>query len=121
MAKLTEADLKSEDAKSVWRLFADNHHHIEDFSLGALLRLDASEDYSESNTIISIKIQFLAIEIARNREGVNDEIRGKFKPVARKPRAVASELPTNTRGGVVMSEIEHELQQIIGGQHHLMS
>ena len=121
MAKLTEADLKSEDAKSVWRLFADNHHHIEDFSLGALLRLDASEDYSERNTIISIKIQFLAIEIARNREGFNDEIRGKFKPVARKPRAVASELPTNTRGGVVMSEIEHELQQIIGGQHHLMS
>ncbi len=33
------------------------------------------KDYSEENSIIVIKVQFLALEIARNREGFNDEIR----------------------------------------------
>jgi hypothetical protein len=33
------------------------------------------KDYSEENSIIVIKVQFLALEIARNREGFNDDIR----------------------------------------------
>ena len=37
--------------------------------------MDSSKDYSEDNTMISVKIQFFAIEIARNREGFNAELR----------------------------------------------
>ena len=35
------------------------------------------------------KIQFYAIELARNREGHNDKIRGKFKPKIRGPKKQA--------------------------------
>ncbi|NXR88964.1 PBDC1 protein, partial [Hypocryptadius cinnamomeus] len=47
---------------------------VEDFNFGTLLRLDARGKYSEENTIFATRIQFLAIEIARNREGCNDEV-----------------------------------------------
>ena len=117
MAKIAEDDLKSEANKTAWRNFAEEHKHIEDYSLGALLRLDSSLDYSEENSIISVKVQFLAVEIARNREGHNDAIRGKFKPTARKARGVKSEsaAPNNA-----VAEIEHELKQVLGGQHPLL-
>lgn len=44
------------------------------------MRLDCSKDYSEANTIIVPRVQFLAIELARNREGLNGTIRENFKP-----------------------------------------
>lgn len=50
-----------------------------DYSYGTLLRSDAAKDYAEENTILVTRIQFYAIEIARNREGVNDILRIKFK------------------------------------------
>ena len=66
------------------------------------------------------QVQFLAIEIARNREGLNEGIRGKFKPKARKARVEATAGAAVTEGSGGMTEIEHELQQILGGQHQLM-
>lgn len=48
--------------------------NLEDFSFGTLLRLSAGEEYSEANTILVTRVQFLAIEIARNREGANDAV-----------------------------------------------
>ncbi len=119
IGKLTESDIKSEDAKLKWREFSDFYKDVEDFSLGSLLRLDASKDYSEENTIIAIKIQFLAIEIARNREHFNDSIRDNFKPTPRKPKSKQPQLG-GLGGGTQMSEIEHELQQIIGGSHPML-
>ncbi|NXR65589.1 PBDC1 protein, partial [Rhadina sibilatrix] len=47
---------------------------VEDFNFGTLLRLDSRRDYSEENTILAPRIQFLAIEIARNREGCNQQV-----------------------------------------------
>lgn len=75
---------------------------VEDFNYGTLLRLDSRREYSEENTIFGEKrglrgrgrtptpqihpgvdlfpffsatrIQFFAIEIARNREGCNDHV-----------------------------------------------
>ncbi|XP_025026491.1 protein PBDC1, partial [Python bivittatus] len=44
---------------------------VEDFNFGTLLRLDCRRGYSEENTVLVPRIQFLAIEIARNREGCN--------------------------------------------------
>ena len=56
---------------------------VEDYNFATLVRLDASDEYSEPNTILATRIQFFCFEIARNREGLNDSIRTKFKP---KPR-----------------------------------
>lgn len=57
---------------------------IEDYSFATLVRLDARGEYSEANTVIVTRIQFLCIEVARNRESHNDSIRTNFKP---KPRS----------------------------------
>ena len=46
-------------------------HHVEDFNFGTLLRLDCSKGYSETNTTLVPRVQFLAIEVARNRQGLN--------------------------------------------------
>lgn len=51
---------------------------VEDHSFGTLLRLDCREDYSEANSTLVPRIQFYAIELARNREGHNNCIREKF-------------------------------------------
>ena len=75
---LSDATLKSASAKLQWRQFCtsyDNHPSLKDFNFGTLLRLDARRDYSEDNVTIVPKIQWLAIEIARNREGKNDHIK----------------------------------------------
>ena len=53
---------------------------MEDYSFGTLIRTDVNEDYSEKNSILVTRIQFFAIELARNREGLNDHVRSKFKP-----------------------------------------
>ena len=52
---------------------------VEDFNFATLLRLDCTGDYSEANTILVTRAQFVAIEIARNREGLNDGLNEKFK------------------------------------------
>lgn len=44
------------------------------------MRADASHDFGPDNSILVVRIQFWAIEIARNREGYNDKIRYKYKP-----------------------------------------
>jgi hypothetical protein len=41
--------------------------------------VDASEDYTQENTIFALRVQFLAIEIARNKEGANEPIFKKMK------------------------------------------
>ena len=45
--------------------------HVEEYNFGTLLRLDCKEGYSEANTTLVPRVQFLAIEIARNRQGLN--------------------------------------------------
>ncbi|MEE6522935.1 hypothetical protein FKM82_021584 [Ascaphus truei] len=67
--------LKSQSAKEKWRPFCMRFEKlVEDFNYGTLLRLDCSLEYMEENTIFSTRIQFFAIEIARNREGFNDVV-----------------------------------------------
>ena len=86
IANFTEDDIKNENAKAAWRKFSESYKDVEDYSLGCLLRLDSSKDYTEENTVIAIKIQYFAIEIARNREGCNDSLRSNFKPKKRTPK-----------------------------------
>ncbi|XP_050294085.1 protein PBDC1 [Anthonomus grandis grandis] len=78
---IRESELKSPKEKAKWRPFCEKFKNIvEDYSYGTLIRADATKDYSEENTILVTRIQFYAIEIARNREGVNDDLRRLFKP-----------------------------------------
>nr|XP_054765427.1 protein PBDC1-like [Lytechinus pictus] len=69
-------DLKSDKSKAKWRVFC-NHFDgtVDNFNYGTLLRLNVSEDYSESNSIFVTRIQFYAFEIARNRAGLNLAVR----------------------------------------------
>ncbi|PWA31951.1 hypothetical protein CCH79_00019294, partial [Gambusia affinis] len=99
--RLKEEDLKSDEAKQTWRPFCNQFEGVvEDFNYGTLLRLDCEKDYSEDNTIFgelgmsqwtkrrlsgqkvnimflvisATRVQFFAVEIARNREGHNDTV-----------------------------------------------
>lgn len=75
---LNEDDLKSGSAKTKWRIFIERFDKLEDFSFGTLLRADSSKEFSPTNLIFVVRVQFLAIECARNREGCNDSIRKHF-------------------------------------------
>lgn len=79
---INENELKSEESKAKWRPFCEQFKNcVEDYSYGTLLRADASKGYDEDNSILVTRIQFYAIELARNFEGVNDDIRKKFSHV----------------------------------------
>lgn len=78
---LKEDDIKSPKAKEEWRNFCESFKEIvDDYNTGTLIRLDSTKEYDQDNTIVVVRVQFLAIELARNREGYNDSIRKNFKP-----------------------------------------
>ncbi|OLL26985.1 Protein PBDC1 [Neolecta irregularis DAH-3] len=72
---IDEDKMKSPDGKKFWRefmlLFQEK---IEDFNFGTLLRSSPKAEYSPETTIFVPRMQFLAIEIWRNYEGLNDWI-----------------------------------------------
>ncbi|XP_065828490.1 protein PBDC1-like [Oscarella lobularis] len=71
--KINEDELKSKDSKAKWREFCNLFEKsVEEFNFGTLLRLDSSKGYSEENTTIVPRVQFYAIELARNKQGLND-------------------------------------------------
>ncbi|CAG2118638.1 unnamed protein product [Medioppia subpectinata] len=77
---MTEQTLKSDEAKTQWRQYCNEiQEFVEDFNFATLLRLDCRQDYSEANTIVVPRAQFVAIEVARNREGLNDGLNQLFK------------------------------------------
>ncbi|XP_071435239.1 protein PBDC1 [Pithys albifrons albifrons] len=86
---LDPEDLKSEPAKAKWRPFCLKFEGVvEDFNYGTLLRLDSRREYTEENTIFATRIQFFAIEIARNREGWNNEVYGSARnPGGEEPKS----------------------------------
>lgn len=68
-------DLKSEEAKVKWRPFCNMYEgKIDDYNFATLLRIDCSKGYEETNTILVTRIQFYAVEIARNRRGLNKHL-----------------------------------------------
>ena len=70
--KLVERDLKTDVEKDKWRKFIDeNQNLVEDYNFGTLLRNDSSQSYSEENSFFVVRLVFVVIEIARNREGHN--------------------------------------------------
>merc|ERR1739848_935901 len=110
-------DLKSDALKKRWREFCEAHKDVEDYSFATLLRLDSSGEYEEQNSVIVTKIQFYAIELARNREGHNSSIRHNSKPKRREPKKIEA---TNEATNQLSKEVECELQKILTGKHELM-
>jgi hypothetical protein len=74
---INEEEMKSAKGKERWRNFCEAFNTIEDYNFGTLLRTDASDEYGQETTIFVVRIQFYAVEIARNRAGMNDWIVGK--------------------------------------------
>ncbi|KAI8344225.1 hypothetical protein BC941DRAFT_6529 [Chlamydoabsidia padenii] len=69
---------KSPEAKEKWRLWINKYEkRVKEFNFGSLVRIDARDDYTEQNTMFGVRMQFYAIEIARNKKGLNDAIRNK--------------------------------------------
>lgn len=72
LAVISEDEMKSPSGKARWREYCEKFKEIEDYNFGTLLRIRANEEYSQENSIFAVRIQFYAIEIARNRAGLND-------------------------------------------------
>jgi len=69
---LNEEDIKNDVSKIKWRRFFELYKHMKNYNFGTLIRKDIRGNNNESNSFIVIRIQFYAIEVARNREGFND-------------------------------------------------
>lgn len=73
---INENEMKSVEGKKRWREFMNTYERtVDDFNFGTLLRADSSKEYSEENTIFVPRMQFYAVEIFRNRNGINDWIK----------------------------------------------
>lgn len=73
LQKIDENDLKNQASKEAWRTYiAKFEKTVNDYNFGTLIRTNSLEDYTERNTMFITRIQFYAIEICRNRTGLND-------------------------------------------------
>ncbi|KAF2103075.1 DUF757-domain-containing protein [Rhizodiscina lignyota] len=80
-ATINEDDMKSPKGKERWRNFVNEYEKkVDDFNFGTMLRNNPKAEYSEEDTIFAVRMQFYAIEIQRNREGLNDWIYEKNHP-----------------------------------------
>ncbi|GAA5999990.1 ribosome-associated Tef1p biogenesis chaperone CHP1 [Rhodotorula paludigena] len=85
---LDEDEMKSAQGKKRWRDFmmpfecvfsalsrrAGITKKIDEFNFGTLIRTNCEDDYTQENSMFGYRLQFYAIEIARNRRGLNDKI-----------------------------------------------
>ena len=77
-ATIDEDEMKSPAGKERWRKFMmvyeKGEKKVEDFNFGTMLRKSAKTEYGEKETIFAVRMQFYAVEIARNTAGLNDWI-----------------------------------------------
>ncbi|KAK3485207.1 polysaccharide biosynthesis-domain-containing protein [Neurospora hispaniola] len=72
---INEDEMKSKTGKERWRTFMMAYDKkIDDYNFGTLLRASPKTEYGEKETIFVPRMQFYAVEIARNRAGLNDWI-----------------------------------------------
>lgn len=86
--EIDEDTMKSKEGKERWRKFCMHYSEgadkVEDFNYGTMLRKSPKVEYEEKNTIFSVRMQFYAIEIARNRAGLNDWVYEKAQAESKK-------------------------------------
>ncbi|KAI5844582.1 polysaccharide biosynthesis-domain-containing protein [Morchella snyderi] len=76
---LDEDEMKSKVGKEKWREFMMKYEKtVDDYNFGTLLRTEAAAEYEKDTTIFVPRMQFYAIEIARNRHGLNNWIKEKM-------------------------------------------
>ncbi|KAI1074831.1 DUF757-domain-containing protein [Whalleya microplaca] len=74
-ATINEAEMKSKAGKERWRKFMMAYEKkVDDYNFGTMLRTSPKVEYEQDTTIFVPRMQFYAIEIARNRAGLNDWI-----------------------------------------------
>ena len=79
LKKLPEDDMKTPEGKAKWRPFMNHFQgQVADYNQGCLIRIDYMGEYDQENSMLGTRIQYLAIEIARNRELLNDELYDKI-------------------------------------------
>ena len=75
---IDEDKMKSKQGKERWRNFVNVYEKgdkkVEDFNFGTMLRKSPKFEYGNEETMFAVRMQFYAIEIARNRAGLNDWI-----------------------------------------------
>ncbi|KAI8972361.1 putative polysaccharide biosynthesis protein [Pilobolus umbonatus] len=75
---LNEDHFKTPAYKEKWRQFINQYEkRVNEYNFGSLIRIDARDDYTEQNTMFGVRMQFYAVEIARNKKGLNDGLRQK--------------------------------------------
>lgn len=80
-ATINEDEMKSPKGKERWRNFVNEYEKkIDDFNFGTMLRNSAKAEYDEKDTIFAVRMQFYAVEIVRNKEGLNDWIYEQNNP-----------------------------------------
>ncbi|KAI9702277.1 MAG: hypothetical protein M1820_006209 [Bogoriella megaspora] len=78
---LNEDEVKSKAGKERWRNFIETYKEtVKDYNFGTIVRTNPSFEYGEKETILVVRMQFYAFEIARNREGLNDWIYERNHP-----------------------------------------
>ncbi|KIJ40404.1 hypothetical protein M422DRAFT_32259 [Sphaerobolus stellatus SS14] len=88
LKKIDENFMKNESGKKRWHEFILQYEKtVKDYNFGSLIRVDADDEYSQTNSIFVTRLQFYAIEIARNRLGLNDVIHEKAKKEAEAEKA----------------------------------
>lgn len=79
-ATINEDEMKSKSGKERWRKFMMAYDgKVDDYNFGTMLRTSPKVEYEQDTTIFVPRMQFYAIEIARNRAGLNDWIYEKAK------------------------------------------
>ncbi|RDA91891.1 hypothetical protein CP533_0370 [Ophiocordyceps camponoti-saundersi (nom. inval.)] len=77
-ATIDEDEMKSKAGKERWRAFMMAYEKkIDDYNFGTMVRDSPKAEYEEKTTIFVPRMQFYAIEIARNKKGLNDWIHDK--------------------------------------------
>ncbi|KAJ9300734.1 hypothetical protein DTO271G3_1898 [Paecilomyces variotii] len=80
-ATINEDDMKSKEGKEKWRNFMNQYEKkVADFNFGTILRANPKFEYEQDTTIFVPRMQFYAVEIARNRAGLNDWIYERAHP-----------------------------------------
>jgi len=74
-AEIDEDKMKNKEGKEKWRNFISQYEKkVDDYNFGTMLRKSPKTEYGEKETIFAVRMQFYAVEIARNRAGLNDWI-----------------------------------------------
>jgi hypothetical protein len=72
-APVDEDAMKSAAGKAKWRDFINKYENlVADYNFGTLVRRAPSMEYGEKETMFVTRMHFYAIEIARNKKGLND-------------------------------------------------